>query len=433
MLHRRLDRQRPTARALALITAAATAAAWAAALCAVAPAGADAATSPALVAGLARLSVDGPASRQFAHGGVRLRAVGDAAQATTAGRASILLPAADASFGATTRLRLRGAIEVQRTVAGRTRSVPLRALEVRLGARPVLRGTIAGRATTILTLDLRRGEYTTDPARSLVTIGGTRAALTPGAARLIGRALGLPRVRSGAWGVLAVSASAPAAPAPVDATGTTGSTAPAPGSAQTAPGGSVSTAPAAASTPAPVPLARPTTAVALAASSLRWRLRESFVRYLAAGQGVTASGGATAAGTPVDGLTYDYDFAPGGGWYDPASGTARLLFSGTLRFRYAGHGIDIQLADPQLELAGGESRMLATFVGAKASDVSGLAVFASLDLSRAQVSGAGAGPFARTAIPAFVTPGANELVMSGFYPAPDNDFGLLSTTFTPAA
>lgn len=391
-------------------------------------ASAVAATAPSAgatpLSGLARLSPTGPASAALTRQGVRLVPEGAAETVTTSDRPAYLFPAGDATFGATSRVRLDGTLALRRTAGGRTRTVRLRALQLRLGSRDrMLSATINGRRIDCFRLDLRRGEYTADAATTVVRIEGTRAALTASAARAIARGLGLRTLRPGTFGVLAATASAPAPAAAGTGTGT------APSAGSTTGGGST-TAPLGTATPVPTPLARPATAVDVTSSQLRWHLRESFVRYVRSGEGVTASAGATPGPASADGVVYDYDFAPAGGWHDAASGTSRLLFKGQITFSYAGHGIDIRFADPQVELQGDRSRVLATFASAKASGYVGLGEFVALELGSASTAGSTGPLVAYSSLTARITPWANEAVMSGFYPAPDDAFGALDLRFT---
>jgi Htaa len=384
------------------------------------------------LSGLARLTPTGPAAASLDRQGVRLVAHGAADSAKTGTTTALLLPAGDATFATTSRLRLSGALVLRRKVGGTTRSVRLSDLQLRLGRTRAVSAKVGGRRMDVFRLDLRKGEYTADAASTVVRIEGTRASLTAPAAAAIGRALALRTRRAGTFGVLAVTASAPAAPSAGNGTGGTSSAGGTPTGAATTqlPAGSGSS-----SAPAvvPVPLARPASAVDVVSSALRWHVRESFVRYVRSGEGVAAMGGATAGAAAADGVIYDYDFTPAGGWYDPATGRAHLDFRGELRFSYAGHGIDIRFADPQIELDGEQSRVLATFSSAKASGFSGLGEFTSLDLAAAQTAGTGGPLLVRSAMPAAVTPWANEAVMSGFYPSPDDAFGSVDLRFTRAS
>lgn len=388
------------------------------------------AASATTLSGLTRLSPTGPAASSLARQGVRLVAEAGADSAKTGALTAYLFPAGEATFGATNRLKLTGTLALRRRAAGRTRTVRVSALQLRLGpGGRVVTGRIGGRRLEVFALDLRRSEYTADARSTVVRIEGTRAALTTGAARALARRLGLTAVKAGTFGVLATTASAP-----VPAASAGGAPATTPGAAT---GGSPGSAPAPTPigglTPTPTPLVRPATAIDVTSSQLRWRLRESFVRYVKSGEGVSASAGATPGPASADGTTYDYDFTPAGGWHDPASGTARLLFKGQITFSYAGHGIDIRFADPQIELAGAQSRVLATFASAKASQFSGLGEFVALDLAKANTSASSGPVLAYSALPARVTPWANEAVMSGFYPSPDDAFGALDLRLTRGA
>lgn len=387
-------------------------------------------SSGATLSGPARLSPTGPAAAGLAKQGVRIVPQSGAVPVATAGLMTYVLPAGEATFGTTTRLRLGGTLALRRTAGGRTRTVRLTALQLRLGRTSrALTAKLAGQRLDLLTLDLRRDEYTADAATTVVRIDGARAVLTPAAARAIARGLGLRTVRRGTFGVLAATASAPAASG---APGSAASGTPAPGE-PAQPGGGAGTAPAGTAFAPPTPMPRPAGAVDIAASTLRWHLRESFVRYVKSGEGVSAGAGAAPGAPAADGTTYDYDFTPAGGWYDAATATGRLLFKGQITFGYAAHGIDIRFADPQVELAGERSRMLATFTSAKAGGYRGLGEFVALDRASASTTGT-AGPIVvLSSLPARVTPWANDAVMSGFYPVPDDAFGWLDLRFTRGA
>jgi hypothetical protein len=114
--------------------------------------------------------------------------------------------------------------------------------------------------------------------------------------------------------------------------------------------------------------ARPAGAVDVTAATVTWHVRDSFVRYLAAGEGITATRGATAeppATTPESDtpLVYDFHFALRDGWRDPAGGRAYLRFAGRVTFSYRDHGIDLDVNDLEVELDGARSRAIARFTG----------------------------------------------------------------------
>jgi hypothetical protein len=117
----------------------------------------------------------------------------------------------------------------------------------------------------------------------------------------------------------------------------------------------------------PVPV-RPAGAVDVAAAIVTWHVRDSFVRYLAAGEGIRASRGATAeppTTTPESDqpLRYDFHFAFRDGWRDPATGRAYLRFTGRVTFSYRDHGIDLDVNDLEVQLDGASSRAVARFTG----------------------------------------------------------------------
>jgi hypothetical protein len=186
--------------------------------------------------------------------------------------------------------------------------------------------------------------------------------------------------------------------------------------------------------PAPAPLARPAGAQDVTGATVTWRPRESFVQYVNSGEGATASDGAT-AGPPetVPGnsarLVYSFGFGlKPGSWYDPAGGSAGLLAHGTVRFRYSGHGIDISVKDPEIELNGGSSRAIFAFSGSDCTQIAPVrGVMLELVPAAPTVNGA-----ARDygAIPATITD-AGASMLSGFY-LPGDAWGSLAVAFTTA-
>lgn len=176
---------------------------------------------------------------------------------------------------------------------------------------------------------------------------------------------------------------------------------------------------------------RPASAGDVTSSSMTWHVRESFVRYLAAGEGVQARGGATglpprtAAGSDAP-LVYDFAFTPAsGGWHDASSGRTLLRFSGALRFRYKAHGIDLRVSDPELRLTA--SRAITVFT-IKGADGTGVGTrrdeLVRLDISGLVVNGASR---AQDRAPGTVTPAGSDL-LAGFYSAGD-EFGAVSFGF----
>jgi len=96
---------------------------------------------------------------------------------------------------------------------------------------------------------------------------------------------------------------------------------------------------------------------------MTWHVRDSFIRYINGGQGTSVADGATqdpprliAPATMA--LVYDFHYLFKGGWRDPASGKARLTYSGRVNFRWRAHDIDLALTDPEIEIDGPRSRAI---------------------------------------------------------------------------
>jgi hypothetical protein len=186
--------------------------------------------------------------------------------------------------------------------------------------------------------------------------------------------------------------------------------------------------------PAPAPLARPAGAVDVASATLTWRPRESFIQYVASGEGATTSDGATAGPpetVPGNGARLVYSFGFGlkpGSWFDPAGGSADLLGQGTVRFLYRGHGIDIAVKDPEIELNGRASRAIFAFSGGDCTQIAPVrGVMLNLAPGSPTVNGA-----ARDygTIPATITD-AGATLFSGFY-LPGDPWGSLAVAFAVA-
>lgn len=260
---------------------------------------------PAAAAADVTLRLDGPAAR-----GIRATAV---APAKLRGR-RISLPLGPSSA---TTVPLRGAVRLR---AGR-RTATLSKLELRrAGSVWMLRAALgSAKRSTLL--------------RISGTIGrGGKVTPTAAGSRTLRRALALRRAPSGRFATLVLTR-------PKTPTGSqTGD----------CPGG-------------PAPLARPATAVDVSAAPMTWHVRDSFIRYINGGQGTSVADGATqdpprliAPATMA--LVYDFHYVFKSGWSDPASGKARLTYSGRVNFRWRAHDIDLALTDPEIEIDGPRSR-----------------------------------------------------------------------------
>jgi hypothetical protein len=168
-------------------------------------------------------------------------------------------------------------------------------------------------------------------------------------------------------------------------------------------------------------------------------VRESFIRYIATGEGTSVSGGAT-ADPPVllpgasTALSYDFRFPFAEGWVDtganpasPADDTAALYFDGAVRFQYSGHGIDLLTADPEIELAGAASRAIFSI-----SDNGGAAerqVLVNLDLGAAGAISQSGTSYTYERVPGAIPSGTASSLFAGFY-APGTDFGCFDVSFS---
>ena len=161
-------------------------------------------------------------------------------------------------------------------------------------------------------------------------------------------------------------------------------------------------------------------------------MRDSFIRYMAAGEGTSASRGATAAAPEGDPpLVYAFQFPFAEGWCDPVSGAARIAFSGTVAFRYAEHEIDLVVNDPEVELDGPASRVIFRMTGSGDTDGGNRrGVVETLDVSKSAAAANG-NRFSYERIPGAVPPGAASSVFAGYY-LPGDPFGWVSISFTTA-
>jgi hypothetical protein len=183
----------------------------------------------------------------------------------------------------------------------------------------------------------------------------------------------------------------------------------------------------------PVPQDRPVTAVNVtSASSLIFWPRDSLINYVAGGGGGASAEAPATNGTPIDNAadsacpfdgptaarSYSFKMPYVDGWWDAPSQTGTLNYSGTVRFLYAGHGINIALANPTVEFKGAESRVLFT-----AADEAN-----SKPVDLVTIPGAAVLGGAITKYNGTITTNGNEL-MGGFYPPPSS-FGCVQLGFS---
>jgi hypothetical protein len=395
------------------------------------PAGASAATAPATGDGTTALTLKGAAATKLAQRGVTVSAV---APAKAKGK-TITLPVRTATVGTAATLGHSGGLRLR----AHGRSLTLSAPSLRLGASGSRLTAKVGKATTtVLTVDAAQRKL--NATAGSVALTGATVRLTAAGARAIAKALKVTRLAPGVLGTLTVDAKRASTSSGGGAgTGTTpttgggGTTTPgAGGGGTTTPGGGGGgTTP----TPpvdlgGPAPLARPATAVDVSAASITWHVRDSFIQYINTGEGTAVSGGATAdpasvqpgSATP---LVYQFHFPFKAGWYDPASKTTRLTYTGTVTFSYQQHGIKLTARDPEIEINGTGSR--AVFVTANTGESEKRGILVKLDPTGTFADAGTAHTW--TQVPGTIPADAGESVFAGFYAAND-PFGWITVAAT---
>jgi hypothetical protein len=198
-------------------------------------------------------------------------------------------------------------------------------------------------------------------------------------------------------------------------------------------------------------LARPLTAQTVESARVTWYPRASWVRYVATGEGTTASGGATTVSSatsacpavsgsdesteaPASGLSFPYevDFAPAASWFDPASGEAAINGAGSVSFRYKAHTINLTGSEPEVQIDGASSQAVFRFSGSEGTPYPNQRV-ALLGLKTAgqpTITNEGH-TYTYTLMRAALT-ADGEKVFAGFYPASQNNngFGCITASFT---
>ncbi|HEY2714817.1 MAG TPA: HtaA domain-containing protein [Solirubrobacterales bacterium] len=387
--------------------------------------------------GRATLSLGGPAAQALRAQGVAIAPAG----AASGGARRLVLPTGAGLAGATTTLlRQRGAI----VLSAGSRQARLTGLSIVLGKRGRVEAKLGSERLDLFAVG-KGGRRQIDPVGGSASLSGLTLSLTVAAARKLAAELGLQHVAAGRFGLLAAHATGLT---PTGAEAGKGGSAAAGGGAGTGGGAAQSTAcplpggagPAPES-PLPV-LARPAAAVDVTSASLRWQLRESFVQYIATGEGTSVSGGAS-ADPPIlvpgasAALSYGVEFPFASGWVDrgadPTSAgddTALVDFGGAVRFRYSAHGIDLTTASPELELNGAASR--AIFAISEAGGAPSRQVLVNLDLAHAAAVRVEGNSFSYERVPAAIPAGTAGSTFAGFY-APGTEFGCFSVSFTTGA
>jgi hypothetical protein len=365
-------------------------------------------TVQASTSGSVSLTLSAKTQKAFKARGITVRAT---SKATRSGR-KVTLPL---SSGTSKALNTAGTLQLR----ARKRSVTLRSVRFELGDGPRVSAMLGGKRTTLLKLAVAPevGSTGVKLPRTSVTLGAA-------AAKTIAKRLRVRRLPGGTFGTLAATASfsagtptQPPAPQPSAPGGpcratTAGGTPPAPGTGE------------------PPVKARPAGARTVTGATIAWHPRESWIRYINSAEGTAVSRGATGAapeilpGTDAP-LVYTFHFPFAEGWCDPASGAARITFTGTVAFSYKDHGIDLRVNDPEVELDGPASRVIFRMTGSGDTDGQNKRqVVETLDVSKAAVNG-----LAYERIPGAVPPGAASSVFAGYY-LPGDPFGWVSISFT---
>jgi hypothetical protein len=386
--------------------------------------------SQALGADATKLVANGPAAKQLRAAGVRIVPVKPA----RGGNRQVVLPVAAGLAGKTTLLRQRGSILLERG----QRKVRLSRLTVRLrGKHGVVEGRLGRREIDLFQI-LKGGRRKIDASAGSVRLARLKIKLTKRASRKIRRRLGLERRGPLRFGRLFSNLAGTARNGGGSGGGTGQPTAAGAGpAAQTgcplprSAGGVPESSP---------PLkAVPAGSDSIVAAALNWHVRESFIRYIATGQGTTPIGGATAApavtlpGTS-EALSYDYGFPFANGWHhagadpaDPADDSAAVYFTGGLAFSYRQHGIDLTASNPEIELDGAASR--AIFAVSDNGGTPERQVLIGLDLANAAGVSVSGSTYTYDRVPGAIPAGAASSTFAGFY-TPGTEFGCVTVSFT---
>ncbi len=155
-----------------------------------------------------------------------------------------------------------------------------------------------------------------------------------------------------------------------------------------------------------------------------WYARDTWIQYLnqTGAQGMTAADGARLRDPEVypgsannARLNYaaTFTFNPAGSWYQPAGAASKgqLNYTGTVRFGYSSHGIDLIFRNPEVVIDGGSSRIVFTVSGGGCSTVAPKRVSV---VALAAGAPAGAGPFTYDMLAGTLHGDAAE-VFSGMY------------------
>lgn len=332
---------------------------------------------------------------------------------TLSGRSRAVLPVESGTVTSTATLGLKGTVRL----AKGSRKVTLKALQVRLGSSSRITGQVdGGKRRTIGRLTAPAKRIKLDRTAATATASDVRLTLTASTAKLVRSRLKLRHVPSRAVAELAVTGHVKDAPAPSSCTAAYCAT------------GLGSEPPVA---------KRPSGAVGVRSATITWRPLDSWIRYVATGEGTAVSGGATNGPREVlpgssSSFVYSFGFPFQGGWYDRSSDTAAATFRGKVAFRFKAHTIDMSAADPEVEINGSKSRVIFRMDGKDGTALGGTrGVLIDLDLRKAasKTVSADGKTHRYEQIPGTIPANAGSNVFAGFY-APGQAFGSVSLSFT---
>lgn len=315
-------------------------------------------------------------------------------------------PVGAVSYEGTARIDLEGGLQV---VSGKRRVTAGGLHVISAEGKPAwLRGTIGGKVVNLFKIG--GGQRTFDAGTGELSRTGT-ARLTAAGAKLLNNRLRIAkakRVRAGAdWGFFNLyslykvtesedpTIEVPDVP-PV----------------KTAPSGSKSI---------------------VSAATVKWFVRDSFINYIASGEGTRVEDGATAdPASGTNNLVYSFNFPFTSGWTDPEAldkpENSLIKGSGTVGFRYCHNTINFTVSDPEIEIDGDENSRLIFLVngldGTPFPDQR--AVMVKLIPSKAEDhsvidNGNGTSTVTWNKIPGFV-PTDGSGIFAGFYPGFSHDY-----------
>jgi hypothetical protein len=333
---------------------------------------------------------------------------------TLSGRSRVVLPVESGAVTSTATLGLKGTVRLTKG----SRKVTLSGLQVRLGGTSsrVTGEVNGGKRRTIGRLTAPAKRIKLDRTAATATASDARLTLSASTAKLVRSRLKLRHVPRRGVATLAVTGHVKDAPAPSSCTAAYCAT------------GLGSEPPVA---------KRPSGAVDVRSATISWRPLDSWIRYVATGEGTAVSGGATNGPREVlpgssSSFVYSFGFPFKSGWYDRSSDTAAATFRGKVGFRFKAHTIDMSAADPEVEINGSKSRVIFRMDGKDGTALGGTrGVLIDLDLSKAAGKTVSADGKTHTyeAIPGTIPANAGSNVFAGFY-APGQGFGSVSLSFT---